>query len=50
MHLGAFLAAGVNRMIDASEVWLELMRSDRVRASEPFWARAASAGQGAMKI
>jgi hypothetical protein len=45
-----FWAAGVNRMIDASEVWLELMRSQRVHASEPFRVWAETAGQGAMKI
>lgn len=45
-----FWAAGVNRMIDASEVWLELMRSGRVNASEPFLVWAETAGQGAMPI
>ena len=45
-----FWAAGVNRMIDASEIWLELMRSGRVNASEPFRVWAETPGQGAMPI
>jgi hypothetical protein len=45
-----FWAAGVNRMIDACEVWLELMRADRVPASESFRVWAETAGQGAMPI
>ena len=45
-----FWAAGVNRMIDACEVWLELMRTNRVPASESFQVWAETAGQGAMPI
>lgn len=45
-----FWAAGVNRMIDASEIWLALMRSGRVTASPPFQAWAETAGQGAMPL
>lgn len=45
-----FWAAGVNRMIDASEVWLELIRSGRVAASESFRVWAETPGQGAMPI
>ena len=45
-----FWAAGVNRMIDASEVWLDLIRSNRVAASEAFRAWADTEGQGAMAI
>lgn len=45
-----FWAAGVNRMIDACEAWLELIRSNRVAASESFRVWAETAGQGAMPI
>jgi len=45
-----FWAAGVNRMIDACEVWLELMRSGRVKPSEPFRVWAETPGQGAMPL
>ena len=45
-----FLAAGVNRLIDASEIWLELIRQKRVNASESFQAWADTAGQGALRI
>lgn len=45
-----FWAAGVNRMIDASEVWLELIREGRVHASESFQVWAQTPGQGAMPI
>lgn len=41
-----FLAAGINRLIDASEIWLELIQSKRVKASGPFlaWAEATKIG------
>lgn len=45
-----FWAAGVNRLIDASEIWLELMRSGRVKPSPPFEAWAKMDKQGAMPI
>ncbi len=45
-----FLAAGINRLIDASEIWLELIRSGRVSASEPFRVWAESSSIGALKI
>jgi hypothetical protein len=45
-----FWAAGVNRMIDACQIWLKLMRSGRVQPSEPFRVWAETSGQGAMAI
>jgi len=45
-----FWAAGVNRMIDASEIWLDLIRHNRVPASESFRVWAETAGQGAMPL
>src|SRR3546814_7532625 len=36
---------GMNKFLDASGVWLELMRSGRVRPSAPFQAWADAAGQ-----
>lgn len=45
-----FWAAGVNRMIDACEIWLHLIHSKRIQVSEPFQVWAETAGQGAMPI
>src|SRR5205085_11541903 len=45
-----FLAAGVNRLIDASEIWLEMIRSGRVSASEPFQIWAETSRIGGLKI
>jgi len=45
-----FLAAGINRLIDASEIWLELIRSGRVTPSEPFRIWAETSKLGALKI
>ena len=45
-----FLAAGINRLIDASEIWLELIRSGRVKPSEPFHIWAETSKIGALKI
>lgn len=45
-----FLAAGINRLIDASEIWLELIRSNRVEASAPFLAWAEETDIGSLKI
>src|SRR5207253_1213660 len=45
-----FLAAGVNRLIDASDIWLELIRSGRVSPSEPFRIWAESSQIGGLKI
>jgi len=45
-----FLAAGINRLIDASEIWLELIRSGHVSASEPFRIWAETSHIGGLKI
>lgn len=45
-----FWASGVNRMIDACEIWLQLIRSGRVPASDSIRTWADTAGQGAMPI
>jgi hypothetical protein len=45
-----FLAAGINRLIDASETWLELIRSGQVKPSEPFRIWAETSRLGALKI
>jgi len=41
---------GMNKFLDASGVWLELMRSGRVRPSAPFQAWADAAGQDGMVV
>jgi hypothetical protein len=45
-----FLAAGINRLIDAAGIWLELIRSGQVRPSEPFQAWADAVHIGGLKI
>lgn len=45
-----FLAAGINRLIDASEIWLDLIRSARVEASPAFRAWAEETDIGSLKI
>ncbi|NDZ18758.1 hypothetical protein C7T35_21250 [Variovorax sp. WS11] len=45
-----FLAAGINRLIDASEIWLEMIRSGRISASEPFCIWAETSQIGGLKI
>lgn len=45
-----FWTGGVNRMIDASEVWLGLIRLVRVDASEPARVQPETAGHGARPV
>jgi hypothetical protein len=43
-------ATGMNRTIDAADIWLKLIRSGRIKASAAFHTWAEMAGQGAMSI
>ncbi|MBX6374152.1 MAG: hypothetical protein IRZ13_07920 [Acetobacteraceae bacterium] len=46
----AMWPSGVNRFLEACEVWLEVMRSGRVRPSPPFQAWADTPDQGGFHL
>ena len=43
-------ATGINRLIDASEIWLDIVRQGKVTPSAAVQAWADMPGQGAMPL